>query len=433
MSQGATLQLLAVGQQDIYLTTNPQISYFRSVYRRHSPFALESLSQTINGTSDWNRKITATMSRNGDLLASGYLNVKLPALTAATGSTIAWCRHVGEALIKEMSVDIGGAIIDTWISHMVHIWGELTIPEDKRKGYAQLIGDIEELTTQDTAIPAAELNIPLPFFFCQSWGQALPIVSLMFHEVRINFQFAAFNDLVITGNGVPIANPPSIVNVELFMTYVYLDGVERKVFSQSSHEYLVQLFQYTGAESVSSPNPKLKLTFAHPAKEIIYAVLPNRNVDNYANRHFDYTDSGSSTDYYNGNDPVVSAKILLNTTERISERSSAFFAVLQPYWHHTRVPARGIGLYSFAISPENLQPSGSCNFSRLENVSLNFVLSTGTAAVTIYVFARVYNILRCVSGLAGLAYASSGDVAGDVAKEKKFLDLSAFDSAIEVC
>lgn len=428
MSQGGVLQMLAVGQQDIYLTTNPQISFFRTVYRRHSPFALESLSQTINGTADWGRRVVATMSRNGDLLASGYLNVQLPALTAASGSTIAWCRHLGEALIKEMSVDIGGAIIDTWTSHMVHIWADLTIPEDKRKGYAQLIGDIEELTTQDTAIPAAELNLPLPFFFCQSWGQALPIVSLMFHEVRINFQFAAFNDLVITGNGVPIANPPSIVNVELFMTYVYLDGVERKVFSQSSHEYLVQLFQYTGAESVSTPNPKLKLTFAHPAKEIIYAVRPNANVDNYANRHFDYTDSGSSTNYYSGVDPVITAKILLNTTERISERSAAFFSVLQPFWHHTHVPQRGVGVYSFALNPEALQPSGSCNFSRLENVSLNFTLSTGTAPVTIIVFARIINVLRVVSGLAGLAYASFNDLG--TSSEKRFLDLSAFDNAL---
>jgi len=423
--------MLAVGQQDIYLTTNPQVSFFRTVYRRHSPFALESLLQTINGTSDWSRTITATMSRNGDLLASGYLNVKLPALTAATGSTIAWCRHLGEALIKEMSLDIGGAIIDTWISHMVHIWAELTIPEDKRKGYAQLIGDIEELTTQDTAIPAAELNIPLPFFFCQAWGQALPIVSLLFHEVRINFKFAAFNEVVITGNGAPIVNPPSIVDVQLYMTYVYLDGVERKVFSQTSHEYLVQLFQYTGLESVASPNPKIKLTFAHPAKEIIYAALPNVNFENGKNRIFDYTDSGSSTNYYNGNDPVITAKLLLNTTERISERSSAFFSVLQPFWHHTRCPARGIGVYSFALNPEALQPSGSCNFSRLENVSLNFTLSTGTAPVTLIIFARVYNILRVVSGMAGLAYAAGCDNVATQG-EKKFLDLSAF-NAVDVC
>ena len=432
MSQGGILQMLAVGQQDIYLTTNPQISFFRTVYRRHSPFALESLSQTLNGTCDFGRKVTSTMSRNGDLLASGYVNVQLPALTAATGTTIAWTRHLGEALIKEMNVTIGGATIDTWISHMVHVWAELTIPEDKRAGYRRLIGDIEELTDQNTAIPAAELNIPLPFFFTQSWGQALPIVSLMFHEVIITLQFATFNELVITGNGVPISNPPSLVNVDLLMTYVYLDGVERKVFSQSSHEYLVQLFQYTGAESVSVPNPKLKLTFAHPAKELIWAVVPNINVDNYANRTFDYTDSGSSSNYYNGNDPIITARILLNTTERISERSSAFFSVLSPFWHHTRCPAKGIGIYSFALNPEALQPSGSCNFSRLENVSLNLTLSTGTAAVTIYVFARVYNILRIVSGMGGLAYASSGDVASGEGV-KKFLDLSAFDNAVAVC
>ncbi|KAI8822603.1 large eukaryotic DNA virus major capsid protein-domain-containing protein [Fimicolochytrium jonesii] len=197
----------------------------------------------------------------------------------------------------------------------------------------------------------------------------------MFHEVRINFQLATFNELVITGNGIPIANPPSLVNVDLFMTYVYLDGVERKVFAQSSHEYLVQLWQYTGTESVASSNPKIKLTFAHPAKEIIYPASKVANVDNYANRHFDYTDSGTSGDHYNGNDPVVSAKLLLNTTERLSERSSAFFSTLQPYWHHTRCPARGIGLYSFALNPEALQPSGSCNFSRLENVSRSTFLS----------------------------------------------------------
>lgn len=409
MSQGPVLQLLAVGTQNNYDQINPQISFFKSIYKRHSPFALETTALTANGTANWGRRLVIPLPRSGDLFVSGYIHVDLPALTANAGSTVAWVRHLGHALIKNIALEIGGNKIDEVTGVMMHIWNELSLNEDKRKGYATLIGDVESLTTQAAAIPAAELNIPLPFYFCAAPGLAIPIIALPYTEVRITIQLAEFHELVVTGDGATLTNVPALPNFEVYSEIAYLDGPERQIFSQATHEYLVTLWQYQGDESASSPIVKIKTTFAHPTKELIWAIRPDRNMLGGVGtpRPFDFTDSGSTTAYYKGNDPMISGRILFNATERISTRPASYFNVLEPFKRHTRVPAKGIYVYSMALNPESpTQPTGSVNFSKLDSVTLQLELSTGTSPVTIFLFARSQNIFKCTSGLAGLQYSS---------------------------
>jgi hypothetical protein len=402
MSQGPLLQLLAVGSQDLYLINNPQVSFWRSVYRRHTNFAFDDISQTLQGTCDFGRKITAQVTRNGDLISNGFIRFDLPALTPNAGSTVAWTRHLGHNIFQYLTLEIGGGTIETTYGTLMNVWAQLTIPEDKRDGYAALIGDISALTTQDTAIPPASLFVPLPFFFCSNPGLALPVVALMYHDIRINMQLRNVGDLVISGDGNALGYTPSLTNMDLSLRYVFLEGAERKVFSQASHEYLIATWQWGGEETANTSSYRQKLSFSHPTQELVWCFLPEANILNNANRWSDYTMSGSSDQWYQGSDVLNTARILLNTTERVSVQPAAYYNLLIPFWHHTRVPAKeGIYVYSFALNPEQHQPSGSCNFSRLENVSLDFSLNTGTSNVRIYTYARSFNIFRVISGMGG--------------------------------
>src|SRR4029079_3516588 len=123
---GGLMQLVAYGAQDIYLTGNPQVTFFKVVYRRYTNFALESIEQTFSGTVDFGRRVTATVSRNGDLIWKTYLQVDLPVITPV-GATIAWTRNIGTSMIREVEVEIGGQRIDRHYGQWMHIWHELTL------------------------------------------------------------------------------------------------------------------------------------------------------------------------------------------------------------------------------------------------------------------------------------------------------------------
>jgi len=406
MSTGGLLQLVAYGSQDVYITGSPQITYWRVVYRRHTNFAMESLEQDFSGNIDFSRKGTCQLQRSGDLVHKGYLQVDLPPLTANASQTVAWTRNIGHVIIDEISVDIGGAIIDKHYGMWYTIYNELTQVAQKEEGYDVAIGNTTALTFQQTAIPAASLYIPLLFWFNRNPGLALPLIALMYHDVRINVSFRPAIECYITSDHVPLAVTPVLQNAALFLDYIFLDAPERRMFSQMNHEYLIEVLQSSGAESQNNSAVKLKCNFSHPTKELIWVVQADANVVGGANRWVDFTDAGTSGTAYGGNNPMVDAKIMLNTHDRISTRKAAYFNLLQPLFHHTRIPSTGIYSYSFALEPEKHQPSGSINMSRIEGVMLVMTLSTGTSPVKVYPFAVSYNVLRITSGMGGLAYAN---------------------------
>ena len=214
----------------------------------------------------------------------------------------------------------------------------------------------------------------------------------MYHDVKINISFRPALECYITSDKVPLATVPMLQNVSLFLDYIFLDAPERRMFSQMNHEYLIEQLQSNGAESYSNASVRQKLNFSHPTKELVWVIQPDANVVGGANRWVDFTDNGTGPNPYAGNDPLVDAKIQLNTHDRITTRKGAYYNLLQAYHHHTRIPSTGIYLYSFALEPEKHQPSGSINMSRIEGVNLQMTLSTGTSPVRIYPFCINYNV-----------------------------------------
>ena len=537
---GALMQLVAYGAQDVFLTGTPEITFWKVSYRRHTNFAMESIEQTFSGQADFGRRVTCTISRNGDLAYRTYLQVTLPEINqqmaasgAANGVYARWLDFVGEQLVAQVEVEIGGQRIDRQYGDWMHIWNQVTMTSEQQRGYFKLIGNTTQLTymTDPTfapiagpcaasgaptqvcaprnALPETTLYIPLLFWFCRNPGLALPLIALQYHEVKINLDIRpigeclwAVNNLTSTSGtlSVTTAYQQSLVAASLYVDYIFLDTDERRKMAQNPHEYLIEQVQFTGDESVGSSSNKIKLNFNHPVKELIWVVQPDANVDYCSSldasqllfkvlgaQPFNYTDSidalpnalhafggpaelaGSqafvtsqglfqmpgaadvnvansawlgptSTEYpfttqYGpisgsalsdagtfvlaetaldmhcwGENPVVTAKLQLNGQDRFSEREGSYFDVVQPFQHHTRAPDTGINVYSFALRPEEHQPSGSCNFSRIDNAVLQLVLSSptvsGTATAKVRVYAVNYNVLRVMSGMAGVAYSN---------------------------
>jgi hypothetical protein len=315
---GALLQLVAYGAQDSFLTGTPEITFWKAQFKRHTNFAMESIEQTFAGQADFGRRVTCTISRNGDLAYRMYFQITLPEINQSMtpvgghGVYARWLDYIGEHIIASVDVEIGGQKIDKHYGDWMHIWNQLTLTTDQQRGYFKMIGNTTQLTyitdpsfadvqgpcsdftgpsqvcAPRNALPETTLYIPLQFWFMKNPGLALPLIALQFHEVKISIEirplgeclWAVSNLGAISGNQqVPIAYNQSLVAASLYVDYIFLDVDERRKVAQNSHEYLIEQLQYTGDESVGNSSTKIKLNFNHPCKELIWVIQPDANVD----------------------------------------------------------------------------------------------------------------------------------------------------------
>ena len=398
---GGLLQLVAYGAQDVYLTGNPQITFFKVVYRRHTNFAIESIQQTFNGSVDYGSRVTSTISRNGDLISRVYLVLKNP-----TGTNLV--PYYGLRVIDNVEVEIGGQKIDKHYAEWMYIWNELSLPESKKDGYFQMVGGAGGAGSElDT------MYVPLEFWFCRNIGLALPLIGLQYHEVKININFQNSSKCITSGS------TPGSLSASLWVDYIYLDTDERRKFAQSSHEYLIEQLQFTGKETFGM---KTKLNFNHPVKELVWFLTEDSTY--LPADWFNFTDTPCAAVAFANYDavkdnighkqsakknPIAQAKLVLNGNDRFSVRDGMYFNVVQPYQHHENIPHNtGINVYSFALKPEEHQPSGTLNMSRIDSASLDLTAATSvtSANYNLNVYAINYNVLRILSGMGGIAYSN---------------------------
>jgi len=516
---GGLMQLVAYGAQDVYLTGNPQITFFKVVYRRHTNFAVEPIQQVFNGAPDFGRTVSCNLNRNGDLITNMYSVVILNDLSDGNGDW-AYVRRLGYALVQETKVEIGGSKIDEQYGDWLNIWYELSHKVGQERGHGKLIGDSSALTTLaggisgptssvSSIVGGTVLYIPLTFWFNRFNGLALPLIALQYHDVRITIQYLQASQCVNATTARASSPKISMDDSYLLIDYVYLDSEERKRFAQASHEYLIEQLQFTGSETVSANN-KYRLNFNHPSKYLIWVVQSDRYTSGnefleyacdgdweacrtrFAQKivqanpadglAFDLINSGMIVanagvtatnwqevvlavnkvtmadmsytlaeldgtagelalaygapdgvnatgesikvhDWFNyglyidgtGN-PVIQGKLQLNGHDRFQERDGNYFNYVQPYQHFSNTPADGINVYSFALKPEDHQPSGSCNFSRIDNATLNVQVQTHetlqmpamsvSSGTICNIYTVNYNVLRVMSGMAGTAYSN---------------------------
>ena len=542
---GGLLQLVSYGAQDIYISGSPQITFWKVLYKRHTNFAMESIEVTFNGQADFNKRVTAVINRNADLMYRTYLQVVLPAVdlisTATTLNRFRWLNYIGHRLVKTVELEIGGQRIDRQYGDWMQIWTQLSQDVGTVEALNDMIGNTHDLVLMKdrkgyqldascagaeltstcaprAGTPARTLYIPLQFWFCRNPGLAIPLIALQYHEVRINIEFeqwlnCCYYELL---TGTLGTSYQSLTAASLYIDYIYLDTEERRRFAQQTHEYLIEQLQFTGAESITSSSNKIQLNFNHPVKELVWVVQRDSYVDCTPGQvfiqevngmqPFNYTDDfstegivmdvlargglgtgqasplpgtasfgpspstgvpttsgdgpsgpylpglgftqgpslgGSSwldtnignaagndqaivfedtTNYLlakvilssgvrcEGKNPVEVAKLQLNGQDRFTEREGRYFSRVQPFQHHTRTPTQGINVYSFALKPEEHQPSGTCNFSRIDKATLQLTVSVNTVrqgrTAQVRVYAVNYNVLRVMSGMGGLAYSN---------------------------
>ncbi len=411
------MQLVAYGAQDVYLTGNPEVTFFQAKYKRHTNFAMENIEQTVNGTAADSGRVSVTVARNGDLVGDMYVELKVKS-SGVTSANAAW---VAERAINNVELSIGGQRIDKQYQKWWRLYSELYLDESKKATYGKMSSGVSGKT----------VYLPLYFFFNRNPGLYLPLIALQYHEVRLDFDLSAnFDEWLDTST------------FKVWANYIYLDTEERRRFAQKGHEYLIEQVQHTGADTVDASNTKqVRLSYNHPVKELVWCFSNTQTQNSMWNFTTASTDgnvkmqvapaigAGSnvlvSTSTYGapqlglgdiiGGDaiftedsvgPLTNFKLVLNGQDRFKEQKGKYFNQVQSYQHHTGSPYPGIYSYSFALKPEEHQPTGTCNFSRIDNAQVAVTMGVANNATTMHMFATNYNVLRIQSGMGGLAFSN---------------------------
>lgn len=517
------IQLVAYGEQDIFLTTNPQITLFKVVYRRHTNFSIEQIPQTFTGTLNFGKKLSCIISKSGDLINNIVLVITLPeiqSLLNINGSKdnitkFAWIRKIGYGIIKSIDIEIGGQLIDRHYGEWLNIWNELN--GKKNENIDKMIGNIKDIYTYTESKQEYKLYIPLQFWFCRSSNLALPIMCLQYNDVKINVEindldtcytttpthcikiendivnfqkyeyisqtvgnneaygifshfdpmtkllyytkistmsFLAINDTNFYDDSVyttkqrqAIIDTYSItgrtsgyvasacINVSttnvvasaythndyaniklgecfLLIDYIFLDNTERLKFFESKHEYLIEQLICTGGKTLDGPVRSVKIGMINPCKLMVWTTQFSYMLNKKINDTFNYTDSYIYDDinYTNskiGNNIIKQSTILFNGCERLGIHDDIYYGCVQPYQYFKYAPETGINIYSFGLQPDSVQPSGTCNLSKLDNINIKLSMTSKVSSTNTVIF-KAYglttNMLRINSGIGGLIF-----------------------------
>lgn len=481
---GGLIELVAYGAQDVYLTGNPQITFFKVTYQRHTNFAQECIEQTFSGNVAPGQRATCIVSRSGDLIGPMHLEVHLPSLSASAtvgGGTIkhvplgynpatsvnasvtddntkfnfVWVPWVGYRLIQSVQLEIGGQRIDKHYSKYFYMWHELSTSANKDAGLKDMVGGHDfgasDISIVNNALVPKTLFIPLIFWFNTHPGLALPLIALQYHEVKLIFEFAPLTSLItliadkgeaglrlvhsdetdyvpMTSKAVKEAGNGSepTISIRLFADYYFLDTEERRRFAQLAHEYLIKQVQEITPTQVSAKASTVNVSYRGLNHPVIFNVwaLQNRDVSEKWNDWINFTNS-NPFDEGNGDDIFSSHKLVLNGNDRYPERDVGYFNLVQPYNHFPSIPPKGINVFSHALQPAEHQPSGTLNYSRIDNstnimrfpaaqIDLRGKVAGGSDQFLIETpdtwdfigYAVNYNVLRIMSGMGGLAYSN---------------------------
>jgi len=416
---GGLMQLVAYGAQDVYLTGNPEVTFFQAKYKRHTNFAMENIEQTVNGTAANSGRVSVTVARNGDLVGDMYIELKSAIATTATAD-VGDCNFVAERAINNVELSIGGQRVDKHYQKWWRMYSELYLDESKKATWGKMT----------TAGTGKTVYLPLIFFFNRNPGLYLPLIALQYHEVRIDIDLASDFDTFLNKD-----------TLKVWANYVYLDTEERRRFAQKGHEYLIEQVQHTGTDTVTSSGTKqVRLSYNHPVKELVWCfsntasknslwnfsnasvatnVVLESNPDSIlAGNAFVSTstsgapllavgDVGGDTRFVEEVcGPLDTFKLILNGQDRFKEQRGKYFNQVQSFNHHSGSPMPGIYSYSFALKPEEHQPTGTCNFSRIDNAQVQVVQHPSGDATNMHMFATNYNVLRIQSGMGGLAFSN---------------------------
>jgi len=463
---GGLMQLVARGQQDIYLTGSAKLSYFQFVYRKHTNFAMESVHQTFltKPVLDKSSHTIATcrIGRIADLLYDVFFAFQLPAIYSDGNLRFKWIDKVANYMIYSASVRVDTNLIDIQYGEWLDIWNELTLTTSKRTAYDKMTGNTYEFTNPTAlnnriviennwldyqyypaytvvngvatpSIPSKRFFMPLNFWFTKNPGLALPLVALQYQNVEISLEFRGIEDLYQvydTESGIyyspskyralyPNADvsigrflvpggggPNALIDIDGYLdcNYIFLDDDERRQVAATSTDYLVERV-YRMETSGFTTVGVMDLIIQNPIKEIIW-ILRRNDVNDY-NEWTNFTfnmpyDASQTTQII-----LKTAKVMWNGLDRFEEKSYEYFNQMQPYQYHTNSPRDGVQVYSFSLYPEKNQPSGTFNASMINKIQLYLTMNMPTDTNIEYqsvAYATYYNIFRVMSGMGAMVF-----------------------------
>jgi hypothetical protein len=484
------LTLVSVGKENIYLSSEPEITYFKLAYKRHTNYSIEATPQYFKTTPDFGRRCTVNIGKNADLLSKMYLYVELPDIQMETFQSSAsnikkfsWVEKIGCALINFVEVEIGGSIIDRHYGDWINIWNELITSIGHKKSYNKMIGNINELITYSETKKSTKLYIPLSFWFCLDTGLGLPLIALANTDVKVHVEFNDIDNcyklspsyfINVTDNysvykegeyfyqnyqnnkvigefiyfdpieqkiyynpikgkfNIPIIkddpkykligenskaimnikpdtvvvkdedyfkfNKPSILNAYLVVDYIYLDNFERYNFINNTHEYIIPLIQTLPEQIAYSANINYKLPLINPVKLLVWRAILSSNILN--NKQFNYILEDSEL-------IINKSVVVINSINRIDLDSNIYYTNLQKYQNNFYNSQNGIFMFSFALNPKDINPSGSLNFSKIDDayigITMNNVVNYQNP-VSLRAYAIQYNIFRISKGIGGITF-----------------------------
>lgn len=404
---GGLIQLVALGPQDVHLTSEPERTFFKQTYKRHTHFATEPIRQVVSGNPGFGSKVSCVFSRSGDLISNVVVEV---VLQRGTGTTF----YAAEQLLKSAELLVGGQRFDLLTNTWLRIYDEVYRPIDQREAYRQMTDFAH--TAIEPVGSVKRFYVALPFWFCNNPASALPLIALQYHDVELRLEFAK------SVAGVDATFAPQ---VSVWCEYVFLEAQERQWFAQQAQEYMIEQVQ-TVSQSIAPlanavKRETVELPFNHPVKFIAWVAKPPDGTHGLFTSNYATGKGLQALEVYG---PVSEAALTLNGKDRFVARPGSYFRLHHPFNVFGQAPSVGVYIYSFALNPRAWAPSGTLNFSRIEDARLQVYLkkanlTDGTPAATedqtttgalglttIEVYARCYNFIKFENGMAAILYAS---------------------------
>lgn len=398
--KGALLELVARGEEDIWLIGNPSISFFKSVHKRHTNFSRFESKQIFYGQPNFGKTVTLNIEKKGDLLSNIMLEIKLP----ATGnSEVSWINGIGNYIIQEATFKIGGETIHRMSGEFIDTYYKYYYQLGHYANYTSMIKRVSgyRKTSQPDSMT---LYVMIPLWFTKEPSQALPVISLGYHDITLEIKFrplieCLFNNQdksTLTGFNL------DIIHAYVWCDFYYLDKHERQMFlNKPELNYLIEqvndnIFSVATGEVAKT----YSLTLSHPVKELvfIYRSTYYTNINKWDN-YLCYN-SALNTDLA----PLDELNIQLDGNDRTVMRDADYYRLVQPVLHHNSCNTDYVYMYSFANNADSLQPSGTVNFSQIDDSKLVIRFHTYITDGTIYVWSKNYNMLKIKQGMAGILY-----------------------------
>lgn len=406
---GAVLQLVSYGTQSEYLLGNPSVSYFKFVHKRHTNFAIESISNNFSETLDFGRKSSCIIGKHGDMISKMFLQITLPNIENNSGSEpISWTNELGHSIVKKVEFLIGGIVVDTIDGEWLDIYSQFYLDESKKEGYSEMIKHMEAFD-QYSFQNRMNLFIPLHFWFTQNLGSSLPLVALQYHDIVVNVYLRSIDQCFFSEQENQAPKNTSIINSRIYCDYVFLDTKERKDFAQKEHDYLIVQHQKNDNNVIryGSSSINIPLEFNHPTKSI-YWTLQNKEAQRI-NLWGEYCLNPQRITTENPLEILSSVEMNINGQERFSEKEAEFFRLVEPYKYGAVIPKKYMYTYNFCVHSDKYQPSGAINFSRIDNSNMIFKFNMDTNTnkdndIDIKIYAINYNVLKIKNGMGGVIY-----------------------------